>query len=62
MQLREALAKKYNISKECFLFGDASNEIIQMITKAYLEQGELIINFTNYSDVSEIFATAVAKL
>ena len=23
--------------------------------------GELIINFTNYSDVSEIFATAVAK-
>ena len=43
MQLREALAKKYNISKECFLFGDASNEIIQMITKAYLEQGEEVI-------------------
>lgn len=42
-ELRQILSKKYKISKEKLIFGNGSNEIIQMIARALLNKDDEVI-------------------
>lgn len=42
-QLRRKLAKKYDLKEENFLFGDASNAIIPMITRVLVDKDDEVI-------------------
>jgi histidinol-phosphate aminotransferase len=42
-EVRNKLAKKYNLLPENFIFGDASNEIISMISRTFIDKDDEVI-------------------
>lgn len=58
--LREALAKKFEISEECIICGNGSDEIMQIVAATYLNPGDEVIisknTFSIYELVSRLFS------
>ena len=56
--LRNMLSKKYDLDKDMFLFGNGSVEIIQMLSRIMLDQGDNIItelpSFSSYFSEAKI--------
>jgi len=59
IQLREALAKKYGLTKEHIIVGNGSDEIMQLLAEAFLNAGEEVVisknTFSIYEMVAKIF-------
>ncbi len=57
-KLRMELSEKYNLDKDCFLFGNGSVEIIQMLSRIMLDKGDNIItevpSFSSYFSEAKI--------
>lgn len=64
--LREALAKKWGLSPENILLGNGSNEILELVFKAYLERDDEIMvskpSFLMYEKFGEIYGVRIKKI
>lgn len=56
IQLREALAKKYGLTKEHIIVGNGSDEIMQLLAEAFLNAGEEVIVPKNAFGIYEMVA------
>ena len=64
--LRSKLSKKLGIPENCFLFGNGSSEIISLLIKAFIQEGDQVITpiptFTPYIIESKIAGAEVEKI
>lgn len=65
-ELKEALAKKWNVSPEQIVLGNGSNEIIEFVFKALLNPGEEIIvsdpSFLMYEKFANIYGVKIKSI
>jgi histidinol-phosphate aminotransferase len=54
--LREALASKWNLSKNNFIVGNGSTELLELCVKTYVDQNDTILTFTPSFSMYEIYA------
>ncbi|MBM7581700.1 histidinol-phosphate aminotransferase [Caldicoprobacter guelmensis] len=65
-ELRNALAKRFNLEPEQFLFGAGSDEILEMIAQTYINPGDTTItcwpSFSRYEAVTRIMDGTMIKV
>jgi len=64
--LREALAKRFELSPDNFILGNGSNEVLEFVFKAFLEREDEVLvshpSFLIYEKFAEIYGVKVKKI
>ena len=59
LKLRTAVARLYRLPKDCFIFGNGSDEVMQLIAAAYIEAGDRVaisrVTFSEYESSAKLF-------